>query len=259
MEIFVFNSCPPDAALRIWKSDPTVPDAKRERGLRKRIQDLTVQEAGLALRIFKLFFYLLGASLQSAILLPPVSTFVFFVPYQRGDSSVPLALRNLQRSSTILKLEFDLTLRSKKLLCDGRVPKFSREVKRRVPMPSLKVDVTSSLKELLCDGLMTIYDGEVEWRVPILFLKIDVTARSKVLLCDGRVPLTGREVERWCTSLHLKIDVTASSNELLRDRCKATCGSGMESCEPFRVLKIDLTTTLQCAAMNCFVTVSCPV
>jgi hypothetical protein len=55
LKIFVFNSCPPDAALRIWKSDPTVLDTKMERGLPKRIQDLTVQETGLDLRIFKLF------------------------------------------------------------------------------------------------------------------------------------------------------------------------------------------------------------
>ena len=54
-----------DDALRVWKSDNIVPDAKMEE-LPKRIQDLTVTHKVRleATRIFKLLFYLLGASLQ---------------------------------------------------------------------------------------------------------------------------------------------------------------------------------------------------
>jgi hypothetical protein len=53
---------------------------------------------------------------------------VHFVPYQRGDSGVPLALSILQRSSAIMSLEVDFTVRSKELLCDGRMPMTSTEV-----------------------------------------------------------------------------------------------------------------------------------
>ena len=45
-----------DAALRMWKSDHTVPDAKLE-GLPKRIQDLTVQQVSLWLEAMELGDY----------------------------------------------------------------------------------------------------------------------------------------------------------------------------------------------------------
>jgi hypothetical protein len=56
---------PKRIVLRVWKSDHAVPDAMME-GFPKRIQDLTVTHKVRleATRIFKLLFYLLGASLQ---------------------------------------------------------------------------------------------------------------------------------------------------------------------------------------------------
>jgi hypothetical protein len=44
---------------------------------------------------------------------------LLFVPYQRGDSGVPLALSNLQRSNATISLEVHVTERNKKLLRDG--------------------------------------------------------------------------------------------------------------------------------------------
>jgi hypothetical protein len=64
---------------------------------------------------------------------------VLFVPYQRGDSGVPLALSNLQRSRAMIILEVDVTARSKELLCDGDMPTTGRFVERREPLKVLKI------------------------------------------------------------------------------------------------------------------------
>ena len=68
------------------------------------------------------------------------------VPYQRGDSGVPLPLSKLQRSSAFISLEVDVTARSKELLCDGLKPKLGRDVERRVPILAMKIDVTACSK-----------------------------------------------------------------------------------------------------------------
>ncbi len=125
--------------------------------------------------IFLLLFGLRGASLQQNILLPPVNTFVLVVPYQRGDSSVPLALSNLQRSSAIISLEVDVTARS---------------------------------KELRCDGSMPISGCEVERRAPSIILNINATARSNELFRDGDMPFIGRMVQRCDSILILNINLT---------------------------------------------------
>ena len=53
---------------------------------------------------------------------------------------MPLALRKLQRSSAIISLEVDVTVRSKGLLRDGRMALCGRDVERRGPMRVLVVD-----------------------------------------------------------------------------------------------------------------------
>ena len=74
----------------------------------------------LAVSIFLMFFYLLRVILQYSILLPPVSTFVCFVPYQHGDSGESPSLNNLKLSAVIIILDTDVTSLSKQLCCDGR-------------------------------------------------------------------------------------------------------------------------------------------
>ena len=76
------------------------------------------------------------------------------VPYQHGDSSVPLALSSLQSSKAILSLDVDVTARSKELRCDGRMPVSGSVLERRAPILCLKIDVTASFNELLRDGRM---------------------------------------------------------------------------------------------------------
>jgi hypothetical protein len=101
---------------------------------------------------------------------------LLFVPYQRGDSSVPLHLSKLHRCTASILLEVDVTARSKELLRDGCMPLLAHSghgVERRIPIGHLKIDVRARSKELLCDGRMPICGREVKRGGPILVPVVD--------------------------------------------------------------------------------------
>jgi hypothetical protein len=87
---------------------------------------------------------------------------VIFVPYQRGDSSVPLELSNLQRSTAAIILDIDVTASSNELFCDGHAPLVRREVERCASILQLKIDVTASCNELLRDGRTPVFGRGVQ-------------------------------------------------------------------------------------------------
>ena len=110
-------------------------------------------------RLFPLLLISSGLACNLVSSHRPISTLSLVVPYQRGDSGVPLAHSNLQHRFTVTRLR-SLTLQHAVSSCfvteacpfsDLFMPHM------RGPIFLLKIDVTSSCNELVRDCLMPVY------------------------------------------------------------------------------------------------------